>query len=62
MERYDEKAIDAVRDYLTYLLQKKEWCSAKMVGKALELLVDSTRTPSLQNRAPEPMQERCERG
>jgi hypothetical protein len=40
MGAYEDKAIDAVRDWLMELLRMREWCQARRVGKALEMLVE----------------------
>jgi len=39
MGSYEDTAIDAVRDWLMELLKKRDWCQARIVGSALEILV-----------------------
>ena len=34
-------AVKSLRDYLVALLEEEKWCSARMVGHALEQLIDS---------------------
>lgn len=40
MEKYEDIAIEAIKEYLINLLQNREWCKAKRIGKALEILVE----------------------
>lgn len=43
MENYEDRAIEAVRDYLVDLLKQKQFCEARRVGDALRMLVESKR-------------------
>lgn len=40
MEKYEDIAIEAIKEYLINLLQNREWCKAKRIGKAFEILVE----------------------
>ncbi len=40
MEEYDKQAINSVKAWLVHCLNKEDWCKAKVLGKALEMLVD----------------------
>jgi hypothetical protein len=41
METYEDKAIEAVKNFLIYLLQESNFCKARTVGRALEALINS---------------------
>ncbi len=41
----EDTAIGSVRDWLMELLKKGEWCQARQVGKALEMLVEARNRP-----------------
>ena len=43
-------AIDAVRELLILMLNNADWCTAKQVGGALEILVNSERRPIVQQK------------
>lgn len=40
-------AIDSVRDLLVNLLMEKNFCQARIVGKALEILVEDMNRPTI---------------
>jgi len=40
MDNYEDRAIEAVRDYLVDLLKQKQFCEARRVGDALRMLVE----------------------
>ena len=46
MGTYEDTAIDAVRDWLMDLLKRREWCQARGIGKALEMLVEGRNRPT----------------
>ncbi len=48
MENYEDRAIEAVNNYLMNLLQEKKFCEAKRVGAALEILVESKSRPGVE--------------
>jgi hypothetical protein len=43
---YENEAILDTRDYLVQLLKEKNWCKARTVGKALELLLETRNAPA----------------
>ncbi len=47
MGSYEDTAIDAVRDWLMDSLKRREWCQARRVGKALEMLVEDRNRPTV---------------
>ena len=47
MNTYEDAAIDAARDFLIDLLARREWCQAKAVGRALEMLINNRRPDSV---------------
>lgn len=40
MERFNTEATHALRAYLIELLLEEQWCKARTVGRALEMLVN----------------------
>lgn len=40
METYEDIAIEGVKKYLINTLENREWCKARRIGKALEILVE----------------------
>ena len=41
----EEMAIEGVKNYLVDLLQKKSWCKARLIGVALEGLINTQLAP-----------------
>ena len=44
METYVDKAINAIREYLIFLLKEDRWCDARRVGGALEAVLNTQQT------------------
>ena len=45
MDTYQGRAIDALTEWLIELLKTKNFCTAKTVGKALEMIIESQVRP-----------------
>jgi len=52
MEAYKKAAILAVKNLLMELLEKEDWCQAKRVGTALEMLIENRQLGRLMPSSP----------